>query len=167
MKRLAIFAVALVAVLSFMPSASATISRVETCKTYHSFNGAAKVKICVSANVDNAANRTYVSFIATHVVGFQNPDIVNATLRSWSTRSLNPPVNWCNGRAPGCGGGGNTSAAGGVPLSFSSDFLYANEHYCEMHGEALPFIRWPGGGTTDGVVLNSPDTDTIGAGCLF
>jgi hypothetical protein len=164
MRRLLIPAAVLVAVFCLMPPAWASITEVHTCKTYHSFNGNAEVKLCVYAYQDNGNDLVWVRATAAHVNGFQNPNLVNIQLRDWTSRNGSDP--WCNGRAPGCGGGGNASVTAGIPIVLDTDDLFPSEHYCSMHGEADTFIQWPGGGTSS-PDLNSPTTDTIGAGCIL
>ena len=163
MKRLALISFAVVAIMGLMPSAWASVSKVQTCKTYHSFNGNAKVYVCVTAYQDNTANRVWVGVTASHVNGFQNPDSIYVELRDWTSRNGSDP--WCDGLAPQCTGAGDNVVFSGVPLALNTSKLSPSQHYCSMHGEASMSIGWPSGGV-NAPILNSPNTDTLGAGCI-
>jgi hypothetical protein len=165
MKRLTLISFAVLAIMGLMPSAQAVnVSKVVTCKTYHSFNGNAKVSVCVTAFQDNDANRIWVGFTAGHVTGFQSPNSVYVHLLDWTSKNGTDP--WCDGLAPGCRGDGDNNVFGGVPLVLNTSKLSPTQHYCFQHGEANMVIDWPGGGEST-PILNSPTTDTIGAGCIL
>jgi hypothetical protein len=165
MKRLALISFAVLAIMGIMPSAWASTTKVQTCKTYHSFNGNSKVSVCVFAYQDNDADRIWVSVVASHVTGYQNPSSVYVVARDWTSHDGNDP--WCDGlggRDGPCTGGGDNSVFAGVPLVLNTAKLAPFDHFCVQHGEASMVIAWPGGGQST-PILNSPDTNTIGAGC--
>jgi hypothetical protein len=167
MKRTAII-LALIApiLLVNLPSANAAnVTQVHACNTYHSFNGNAKVKTCVYAYQDNTNDRIWVSFTAVHVSGFQNPNSMSVLLRDWTSHDGSDP--WCDGlggRDGPCTGGGDNSVFAGIPIALGTAKLAPFDHFCVQHGEAVMQIYWPGGGQST-PILNSPNTNTIGAGC--
>ena len=165
MKRLALISFVVLAIMGLMPSAWANTTQVQTCKTYHSFNGNSKVSVCVFAIQDNTNDRIWVTVVASHVSGFTNPASIYVVLRDWTSHTNGDP--WCDGlggRDGPCTGGGDKAVYAGVPLVLNTDKLAPFDHFCVQHGEADMLITWPGGGTSS-PDLNSPSTNTVGAGC--
>jgi hypothetical protein len=133
------------------------------CKTFHSFNGNAKVKICAEAVQHTDTDRTLAQTDVSPVSGYQRPNLVTVTVRQWSSATTG---NWCSGRLPDCNGSGNVHADFTfLPNGTNTEALTPSEHHCLIHAEVVAYIAWPGGGTSSPIV-NSHDMSTVQSGCV-